>query len=147
MASDDTLHAGDPCPICGGDFAPDPEQDPARLIKAKDLNSPNPDAAARYARRATEKADREGVIHKCGRCGYRARFKTAEADAAADAAENAARHGRDKARDDRDAKAREERDGAGRSAQDFDAPDPSTGSSASGGASAAAGRRRAGSSA
>lgn len=108
MDSDDTLHAGDPCPICGGKFVPDPEQDPERLIDAKHRNSPNPDAAARYERRASEKADREGVIHKCIQCGYRARFKTAEAEKESTAAETRARQGRDKARDERDAKAREE---------------------------------------
>lgn len=141
MASDDKLHAGDPCPICGGDFAPDPEQDPERLIEAKHLNSPNPDAAARYERRSMEKADREGVIHKCVRCGYRARFKTAEAAAADDAADDAAQQKRDKARDDRDAKAREAREAEERRGHEGEGEGTAAASSSS--SSAPAGRRNA----
>jgi hypothetical protein len=130
MASDDKLQAGDPCPICGGEFKPDPEQDPDRLIDAKHRNSPNPDAAARYERRALEKVEREGVIHKCVECGYRTRFKTADAAAADAAAEDTARQGRDKARDERDAKAREEREAQERRAHEGEGPEaPAAGSS------------------
>jgi hypothetical protein len=110
MTTDTELHAGDPCPIDGGTMVPDHAQDPETQIANKHLNSPNPAAAQRYERQVRAKVEAGGVIHKCTTCGYRARFKTAEAEKDARAADETARADREQARDERDAKAREDRD-------------------------------------
>jgi hypothetical protein len=110
MAGDDELRAGDPCPIDGGEMVPDYQHDPDTAIANKNLNTPNPAAAQRYEAQTRAKVKASGVIHKCVRCGYQARFKTAEADQAERAADDTAREGREKLRDERDAKAREDRD-------------------------------------
>jgi len=70
--------AGDPCPQCGGAFVVDEAQDPQRLIDRKQRNAANANAADRFARAVLEKAAALGVIHRCGRCGYRARFHAAD---------------------------------------------------------------------
>ena len=120
MTTEQELRAGDVCPIDGGEFIPDYQQDPETQIASKHLNSPNPAAAQRYERQVRAKVETGGVIHVCRTCGYRARFKTAEADAQARAAEDTAREGREQARDARDEKAREaaERRGTGESPDD-----------------------------
>jgi predicted RNA-binding Zn-ribbon protein involved in translation (DUF1610 family) len=62
------------CPSCGGAFVVDASQDPARLIDRKQRNAQSPVAAQRFAHAVTTKAAEHGVIHRCARCGYRARF-------------------------------------------------------------------------
>jgi hypothetical protein len=76
------LQAGDPCPICGGEMVPDAAHDPAVLADMKERNSDRPDVSARYRRQVEEKAKRAGIIHKCVRCGYQARFQPAGEGAA-----------------------------------------------------------------
>jgi len=70
--------AGAACPQCGGAFVLDETQDPHRLIDHKQRNAANPSAADRFARSVLEKAAAHGVIHRCGSCGYRARFHAAD---------------------------------------------------------------------
>jgi hypothetical protein len=113
MTTETELRAGDLCPIDGGAMIPDYEQDPETQITNKHLNSPNPAAAQRYERQVRAKVEAGGVIHKCTTCGYRARFKTADAEKAERAADDTAREGRDKAREERDTKAQEASEAAG----------------------------------
>lgn len=136
MKPDDELHAGDPCPICGGEFVPDPDQNPETQIENKNLNTPNPAAAQRYEKQVRTKVDSAGVIHKCLNCGYRARFKTADADRADRAADDKARESRDRTRDERDTKAREDRE---REEREREARERGTGDEANGTTPAAAG--------
>jgi membrane protein involved in colicin uptake len=126
MATDTELRAGDVCPIDGGAFVVDYEQDPETQIASKNLNSPNPAAAQRYERQVRAKVEAGGVIHKCVTCGYRARFKTAEADDKARAAEDTAREGREQARDARDEKAREAAERRGTNEASDDPADTTT---------------------
>jgi hypothetical protein len=74
----DELKAGDKCPIDGGEMVPDPLHDPERLADLNDRNSDKPEVSARYRRQVMEKAQREGVIHRCVRCGYQARMPLAD---------------------------------------------------------------------
>lgn len=87
MEEPDIHPPGAPCPQCGGAFVVDPAQLPERKIDGVKRTIQFPDAAARYAERALEKAEKFGLIHTCVLCGYKARFKVADAPApdAADA--------------------------------------------------------------
>jgi Zn ribbon nucleic-acid-binding protein len=142
MDTDTELRAGDVCPIDGGAFVVDYEQDPETQIANKHLNSPNPAAAQRYERQVRAKVEAGGVIHKCVTCGYRARFKTAEADEKARAAEDTAREGREQARDARDEKAREAAEHRGTNEAGNEGADTTTGNrGAQGGGGARRGAR------
>lgn len=74
MADPKDLQAGDPCPICGGDFAVDETQLPDRVIDRMRKNAAKPEVAERYAQQVREKTEEHGVLHACARCGYRHRF-------------------------------------------------------------------------
>lgn len=75
------LKAGDPCPNCGGTMVVDEAQRPDILKERHARNSHQPAQAARFAARVDEKAEEFGIIHKCERCGYRARYKLPPAQA------------------------------------------------------------------
>lgn len=74
MSKDKDVKGGDPCPLCGGAFIADEQQDPATLIDRQRRNAANPAVAERFAAHLLEKAAEHGLIHRCLRCGYRARF-------------------------------------------------------------------------
>lgn len=74
------LKAGDPCPNCGGTMVVDEAQKPATLKDRNARNAHNSAQAARFAARVDEKAEEFGIIHKCERCGYRARYQPAGVD-------------------------------------------------------------------
>lgn len=85
------LKAGDPCPVCKGEFVVDERQAPDTLIDRKKRNAAIPAAAARFAEQTREKAEKFGVIHRCVSCGYRARFHPAAPAADADGSKKTTR--------------------------------------------------------
>lgn len=80
MTEQQKLTSSSDCPQCGGQFRRDASQDPDRLIDLRKRNAASPAVAARYAEQVQEKVKRDGVIHKCGSCGYAARLAAEQAE-------------------------------------------------------------------
>jgi len=78
MVEEKVLTAADPCPNCGGAFVVDASQSEARLVEHHKRVAASPAAHALYADKVREKIALEGVLHRCDRCPYQARFKPAE---------------------------------------------------------------------
>jgi|SRR6185503_1810426 len=79
MDENKPLQAGDPCPRCGGEMVPDQAHDPTAIADMKEQNLPDhPDWAHSYRRQVDAKAKKFGVIHRCVRCGYQARYPTSD---------------------------------------------------------------------
>lgn len=68
------LHEGDPCPACGGVL--EPAAVPTDAEYARSLDRENPIVLQPGADTASPAVRADlGALHRCGRCGYQARFK------------------------------------------------------------------------
>jgi predicted RNA-binding Zn-ribbon protein involved in translation (DUF1610 family) len=81
MDKNTELKAGDPCPNCGGQLAPNPRQSSERLIANHRAVAHDSRVTQDYERRVREKVAEHGELYSCTTCGYMARFKAAGARA------------------------------------------------------------------
>lgn len=68
-----TLHAGDPCPVCGGTFAPARQLTAAEWLKLYDKENPQPVPPFTDTLHP-DQMQALGALFLCQRCDYKTRF-------------------------------------------------------------------------
>lgn len=75
------LKAGDPCPACGGDLKAAAVATDDQYRRAFDKENPQALPPGMDTANPDNRAEL-GALHRCGGCGYQARFKADQAPAA-----------------------------------------------------------------